>query len=396
MNAKSPLGRIVAVVSLLLSLSTLAGEKISIASWNVGHFSRGLSVDSFVPTAEVDSWALAYRDFIKETNARIFFVSEYSPYLDTNKTVRTPSAVFRDYGTAYESPLEGGHVNSLFIKGLESSPSEIISYSHRYQKTHFNWTRVKIGGYETIVVATHLEPNFPTDQAEVRARQLRQLIENFRDYPRVIIGADWNFAVPSENAPLLEAGFTMANGGRIATWPSDSPRSPIDDFAVKGFEISNFRKMAAPKLSDHCLVTCEIEVMDTRPIPDLHPRRYNSYLPAQETVVWKDRRLSEIDSFRAYMGGPWFSVLHQARGIIYDRTENSMKVQFQSLDGHCKVLRARFRQQGEDIVGAVEAAGFSEGDAYGTLLPVSKFVLPPATSPTNGTYGVYRIEAASF
>lgn len=42
---------------------------------------------------------------------------------------------------------------------------------------------------------------------------------------------------------------------------SDSKQA-IDNVIVRGFRISNARSVPAPKLSDHCLLVCDVETIE--------------------------------------------------------------------------------------------------------------------------------------
>jgi hypothetical protein len=102
-------------------------------------------------------------------------------------------------------------------------------------------------------------------------------------------------------------------------------------------------------------------------------------------------RLADIDGLSASMHGRWITLPHVAKGVITERTDTSLTVQFQSLDGICKAVRARFRQVGDDVVARAEKAGFADKSYYGKQMPDEVFKHEPATAADNGTYGAYRI-----
>jgi endonuclease/exonuclease/phosphatase (EEP) superfamily protein YafD len=86
--------------------------------------------------------------------------------------------------------------------------------------------------------------------------QIRELIDRYSHYERVIICGDWNTG--NNNYKLLqEAGFTLANDGKIVTYPSKN--YPLDNIAVKGLKISDVRAVETD-LSDHYPLVCKISL----------------------------------------------------------------------------------------------------------------------------------------
>ena len=121
------------------------------------------------------------------------------------------------------------------------------------------------------------------------------------------------------------------------------------------------------------------------------PRVYSPYLTQTETVIWENRNLADIVSFSCMVKGGWIGTASVGSGVIYDRTATSCKVQFQTRNGGLKMVRAYFRQVGDDIVAQAEKAGFADKSYYGKQMPDEVFKHEPATAADNGTYGAYRI-----
>jgi len=128
-----------------------------------------------------------------------------------------------------------------------------------------------------------------------------------------------------------------------------------------------------------------------------YTEKYESYLQAQplETVIWSNRNLSEVKSFRARMKGGWMSSSKDAVGFVCDRTDGGMVVQFQCLDGVRKAVRARFRQDGSDIRAYADMCGYDNGTEIGVRMPDDVFSYEVSTNGTDGVYGVYDVEALS-
>ena len=390
-------GTFAAVVSVF-ALSATAADcgKFTVATWNIGHFSLGISATSKFPAAEGDKWREAYRGFVDPVGARIMLVEEYSPYMDTEKTLRTPENVFGGYKVFLEGPSGGGgHVNAIFANGCTCKDAGVYAYGHHYQNTNFHFMFADVDGLETLVVATHLEPNWPTNHLAMRAEQIRQLLEAVGDFPRVIIGGDMNVDSMDELKPFADAGFTLANDGSYKTIYSWEPKEAIDHIIVKGFAVSDVRVHSDKRLSDHCMLSCSLALTDrsaaARPA---RPPRYEPFLTTEERVIWKNTDIAQIKAVSGTLQGRWIPVRHVARGVITDRTSDSFTVQFQALDGYCKAARAYFRQRGTDIVACADKAGFDNESYYGKRMSDASFKHELATSPDNGAYGVCRIVPA--
>ena len=386
-------------ISVLLAAALTAGvascgtDKFTVATWNIGHFSLGTDIVSKFPAAEGDKWREAYRAFVDSVGARIIFVEEYSPYMDTEKTLRTPENIFGAYKVFQEGPFGGGgHVNSIFANDCICMDSGVYAYNHHYQNTNFNYMLVTIDGLEVLVIATHLEPNWPKNHTKMRLEQMRQLIEAVGDFPRVIIGGDWNVDSADEWKPFVEAGFTLANDGSYKTCYSWEPKMAIDSIIVKGFAVSDVRVRPDKRLSDHSMLSCSLALTDRRKVAQTSRlSRYEPFLTAEERIVWKNTDIASIVDVSATIQGRWIPVRHFSKGVVIDRTQRSLTVQFQARDGYCKAVRAYFRQKGADIVACADKAGFADEAYCGKPVPDEAFKHELATSADNGAYGVCRI-----
>ena len=328
-----------------------------------------------------------------ETLPVSFDEQEYNPDFDKERTIRARDAIFGGYPHQFEGLGRNAHVNSVFLKDCVCGTNEIYAYNHRYQNTNFHFLHACIDGLETLVVATHLEPNWPTNHVAMRAQQIRELLDAVGDAPRVIIAGDLNIDSGAELKPFVDAGFEMANDGTLSTWPSwkPQPNNGIDNVIVRGFTISDVRVLTSSRLSDHCLLACSLTPRDVKPIRNGRPPRCESYLAGAESVLWKGMRLNDVKELSATLHGRWITLPHVARGVITERTDAAMTVQFQTLDGICKAVRANFRQVGDDVVARTDKAGFADKSYYGKPMPDEAFKHEPATSATTGTYGAYRL-----
>lgn len=251
------------LAALCGGVGAAAAEPFTFVAWNVGHFADGRKGTSTIATTNVPARRAAYRALFRELDAKVVGLVEYSPLFDAAGNVLTANAILDDYPHRLEGPVRGYHVNSVFLKDCDVLASRVVDYADHHQRTHHHDARVRIGGHEALVSITHLEPDWPTDMRAKRAAQMRQLVDDLAKEPRVVIAGDFNIVDKAELQPLLDAGYTHVSAAMLPTWPAKKPDQPIDHIFVKGFRASDFRVIARPDLSDHCLVACSLEPCET-------------------------------------------------------------------------------------------------------------------------------------
>ncbi len=255
------------LAALCGGVGAAAAEPFTFVAWNVGHFADGRKGTSTIATTNVPARRAAYRALFRELDAKVVGLVEYSPLFDAAGNVLTANAILDDYPHRLEGPVRGYHVNSVFLKDCDVLASRVVDYADHHQRTHHHDARVRIGGHEALVSITHLEPDWPTDMRAKRAAQMRQLVDDLAKEPRVVIAGDFNIVDKAELQPLLDAGYTHVSAAMLPTWPAKKPDQPIDHIFVKGFRASDFRVIARPDLSDHCLVACSLEPCETAAPP---------------------------------------------------------------------------------------------------------------------------------
>ena len=125
-------------------------------------------------------------------------------------------------------------------------------------------------------VQSHLDLNHNLKAAYARPRQMRQLIERFRNVPYVIICADFNVYGAGEFYPFLLAGFKIANCGDAGVFRTSkfkggimpsSDRTVCDNIIVKGFDIRDVALADEDlKLSDHRILRCILDMHESEPL----------------------------------------------------------------------------------------------------------------------------------
>ena len=121
-----------------------------------------------------------------------------------------------------------------------------------------------------MVVEAHLDWNItPPGHGDDRRLQIRQLIEDFKDEPCVVIAGDFNTSImledgktevntPEDYEAFREAGYAGAHWGTLATWPAEKPFLTIDNIFARGLSIDDVQVLTDPTLSDHSLLRCRL------------------------------------------------------------------------------------------------------------------------------------------
>jgi len=241
--------------------------KITVASWNIGHFALGKSGDTKLTHSVLDFYKQTYRAYFNELNADILALIEYNPLMvnatDNQPAVEAREAILSNYHEAQIGPKYDYNCNAIFSNGIEILGTETVLFSKMVQKRYYLVTTMRLDGDIVKVVSTHLDWNQGENGAPYRTLQIQELIEAFKNDKYVIMCADWNTSnSTNEYDAFIEAGYEMANHGYlgdILTYPAGSnPRSCIDNIITKGFAHSNVKVINNAMLSDHCLIKSDL------------------------------------------------------------------------------------------------------------------------------------------
>lgn len=268
---------LVLVLTVLLSacsvVSLNTAEKkndFTLATWNIGHYSNGVKSYSTIDITTDKQILDRYRSFLYKTiSPDIIAINEYSKeYYKDKEGQRHLSSeeLFDGFRWRIEGPQEMGICNALFSNFiLTNNVKENIFYYSKSQKNvksdertsnrenYFMESEFVWKGQPIKIVIVHLL--FSRNVSGVyQQAQIRELIDRYSQYERIIICGDWN----TGNYKLLkEAGFTLANNGKIVTFPSKN--YPLDNIAVKGLKISEVQAIPTD-LSDHYPLVCKISL----------------------------------------------------------------------------------------------------------------------------------------
>ena len=126
---------------------------------------------------------------------------------------------------------------------------------------------------------------------------------------------------------------------------------------------------------------------------DISPwQKSESHETTAARLAWPGKTLADIVAVKGTMAGSWMGTYY-VEGLIYGRTDEAFKVQFQTNDGSTKVkiVRAELAQTAEGVTIRLTGAALVNS-GLGTVQPDS--VIDASTTPIGaGGYGVKGVEA---
>ena len=241
-------------------------SKISVASWNIGHFSLGQSGDTRLSHDELKFYKQTYCSFFNEIGADLLALVEYNPLMvnakDDKEAVDAREAILSNYEVAQVGPKYSYNCNAIFSNGLVVLRTDTVFFSKMVQKRYYLVSTMLLDGDTVKVVSTHLDWNQGENGAPYRALQIEELISAFESDRYVILCGDWNTGKSTEYDAFAQAGYHMANHGYLGdlnTFPAGAaPRSSLDNIIVKGFALSHVEVVNNAMLSDHCLIKADL------------------------------------------------------------------------------------------------------------------------------------------
>lgn len=254
------------LMAFCLSAQGSRFSKITVASWNIGHFALGRSGDTQLSHDALDANRQAYREMLNGVGADILALVEYNPLM-VNATaeqaaVEARAAILGNYHNAQIGPKHNYNCNAVFSNGFRVLSTDTVMFSKMVQTRYYLVSTMLLDGDTVKVVSTHLDWNQRENGAAYRALQIQELVEAFKNDKYVIMCGDWNVSKTSEYDPFKEAGYEMANHGHMGDIPTcpagPSPRGAIDNIIVKGFSVGRVGTVNEAMLSDHVLIWAEL------------------------------------------------------------------------------------------------------------------------------------------
>ena len=228
-----------------------------VVQWNIGHFAHGKDKRTAIVAKESKARSAEYRAMIDRLKPDFLGVSEFDPVFD-KAGQPTTKKVFASFPTKIVGPKAHYQCNALFTH-FKCVRHEVVDYVERCQKTYFIDAVFKFGPNEVHFVQSHLDwarlpdqDSRPPDDKRFAQRQIKQLVEHFRDKPYVIVSADFNVSQLWHFKEFTKAGYTVANQGRYDL---------LDNIVSKGFDVKELFSADDEKhLSDHRIVGCVLEI----------------------------------------------------------------------------------------------------------------------------------------
>ncbi len=248
------------------AVSAATGE-IHFATWNIGHLSCGGSAQSAVEEAKAEEMAAKFRLFIDYAGVEVVGLAEYSSLFTKTGGKRCSEMLFPDWRIALEGTRRGGVCNALFLREGAVTETREREYPVRLRAAYYKFARVRLNGIDVCLVETMLEHRAASAPAarDIRAKQIQALIDDFKDEPYVILGGDFQVQQQDgdtrdrrqEYDPFVKAGWKLAHRGEVKTAytrKGGKATQPLDNIAVKGFDIRDVRVQSDHTLSDHALL----------------------------------------------------------------------------------------------------------------------------------------------
>ena len=250
---------------------------MKIAVWNIGHFSYGNGKNSAITQDKLEAAKAAFRHFIHEDiGADVLCLCEYSAMFcnadqpPISGPVFAKDALFDNYPLAYEGAQHNYSANAVFAKadtGMTGARRKIFVCNETAEILHTDLIRasdyyyvtstVTLEGKPVTLIATHLAFDNKKNPDTVNINQIKELIEVLKNEERAVIVADFNCRDFAQFDLFREAGYTLANDGSLATYPTATQNAALDNVIVKGVSLANV-KVHATELSDHYALSADV------------------------------------------------------------------------------------------------------------------------------------------
>lgn len=238
-------------------------ESISLMSYNIGHFSGGVSPNSSITSSNYVSKLNDFRSLLSNERPDIFGVVEYSEIFGkntNNQDVEAKDVLFNLATEGFISTQLHYACYSLFanrqpiynitINDFDCLENETITHTTLIEAQDYRYISADLYAFGVCIkfIVTHLafDQNRP---GVLQEAQLNELITKYASYPYVVMMGDFNINAEDIASTMENAGYTMANDGSLKTMPS-AERGHLDNIMVKGLSLHSVR-MVSSNLSDH-------------------------------------------------------------------------------------------------------------------------------------------------
>lgn len=238
-------------------------EVLTVAQWNIGHFSNGVSPNSKIEGNSFEQKRKDFTSLISAISADVFCINEYSDFWGTDKNSvkqKTDEGLFNNYSYSFIGHQSRYSCNAVFSMiplndsreiEYDSNQSAVITHTNAIKATDYYLIETDIVFMDKIIklVSTHLA--FDNNNENVAVNQIRELIDRYRNEEYIILCGDWNIKSLSAYDLFADEGYQLGNHGKFGDIITrDASKSCLDNIIVKGLNIVNFQAIKS-KLSDH-------------------------------------------------------------------------------------------------------------------------------------------------
>ena len=236
----------------------------TIATWNIGHFSKGQKPYSTIDKSNFNTNLFELQKVLGDSiRADIICLNEFSEVFGTdgnNHKQLTKDLCFNNYGFSNIGPLLGYSCNTIFsnlkIKNIKMHLFEISktvqSKMSRAANYYFLESDLYLDGEKVTLVCAHTTSGAPA----LCQSQISEILNRYRNCDRVIMCGDWN---TQDFSLFTNSGYTLANNGSLKTFPDIDKSYALDNIVVKGLELLDVR-MVKTTISDHYPLVCRISL----------------------------------------------------------------------------------------------------------------------------------------
>lgn len=346
--------------------------------WNIGHFCKGKGCETTVTAEESSVKAKAFRDFFANYNPDLVGMCEYSKTFDLAGGL-TKELALGDFASLDEGPQDNYQCNAVGLKNGKMSRKTIHYFSEHYQNTYYIAEEIEIDGLRSVFVESHLD---------YMRSQVTELVERFKNEPRVIIAADFNVPYVDRYEPFFEAGFKAVNCSTFGTIPTHPAHDPemtdaIDNIFVKGWNIEDV-SVGDPdfELSDHRALICSLSPAE-KPLV-----RFAVFNDIHERPSLVEKIANQLDGefdFTALNGDMIEDVRNQES--VSANIVNPMAFLSQKFSAPCHFVRGNHEWRGEKKDQLADLMSFGEGEFYRAFtLNGVRFVLLDTFEEAKGKY----------
>ena len=222
-------------------------KKISVISYNIGHYNFGTTPHSLVPET-AQRYIEGMKNFFMKYHPDILFLQEYlkqliqeQPSSDADITIFNPLYKYETNETGTWNTIRSIHeLSNLQVNRILPVDPYANSKPYRYAQIEVNGHPVAICDVHLLAVLPQSGSEFAT-LPEARAYELEHLLELFDEDDYGILCGDFNCTSEAERDSMVATarskGFQPINGGYMGwktTHPYNAPVNYFDNIFIKG------------------------------------------------------------------------------------------------------------------------------------------------------------------